>query len=327
LLFRDAGGRLIAHFPWRDQDLAAHLVATAESLVLEETVHLRQGSADGTSAPRSGGGSGGASVPSTQTESLRTTFPLTPDNVQLQSLTVLRDGSPYLIFTRPLASDATSAAGTIRPAQTQAGFFSSMRLRSHLQDVLHCPTAAQQQRRHQHELLRLLHGAHALARRRPGWPTMHLLIPRQMLDVRWTPLVLLRMFRRISAVEFAELKGLFREYARLWRWDGRREGFVAVGAAIDETGEAGVTRVSSDASTRARRHPSTSAVRVKRDFLEQTHAVLEQFAVDGGLSEQWQSEVMSRQASRQDEAVVDEGCAHRGYEYSIKAGTDTQSGD
>ncbi|KAI5307040.1 Guanine nucleotide-binding protein alpha-2 subunit [Ascosphaera pollenicola] len=237
IVFRDAQDHVVEHFPKQNQEFDCRLQLPEDQFILREVI---------TPAPVAAAheAEGKPAVMGLDDESgtLCTSFPFTPREIVLRSLFTFDDGSLYIVFY-------VTPDFTIKPLQKQNGFFSSMRLRSYLKDTL-------------------------LAEKRP-YDTMHVLIPRQIINIKWTPVVILKIFRKIRISEYHELRQMYYQYSREWNWTGQKEGGTV------------------------ERPPAGSLVDIKFDYLTRVRAVLQRFS-KGGLKESWKSEVLQSRKSDQE---------------------------
>lgn len=229
IVFRDVNDNVVEHFPKQNQEFDCRLQLSYDQFILREVI---------APAPiaKANRANGKAAVPGLNDDpgTLCTSFPFTPAEVVLRNMYTFDDGSLYLVFFFP-------PNFTIKPQQKQNGFFSSMRLRSFLKDLL-------------------------LVDSRP-YDTMHVLIPRQFINIKWTPIVLLKVFRKIRISEYHDLRQIYQQYSREWNWTGQKEGGTV------------------------ERPPAGRLIDIKFDYLTRYHAVMQRFAKDG-LRRNWRNEVL-----------------------------------
>ncbi|KAI5291699.1 hypothetical protein KEM54_001669 [Ascosphaera aggregata] len=235
VVFRGPEDNVVEHFPRHNQEFDCQLQPSKEQFVLREVITPQEVAEASKADEKPANGLD-------ETGSLTTSFPFTAANVLLRSLHTFEDGSLYLVFH-------IGPAFCIKPLQKQNGFFSSMRSRSPLKDRL-------------------------TAEGKP-YDTMHVLIPRQLIDPKWTSIVLLKVFRRLRNSDFHKLRQMYQQYARTWNWSGQKEGGTV------------------------ERPPSNASVDIKCNYLERYRGVLHHFA-KGGMKESWRQEVLRFGKSEQE---------------------------
>ncbi|KAI5310302.1 hypothetical protein KEM55_008773, partial [Ascosphaera atra] len=251
LIFRDAEGNVVVQMPVEHQEFDARLDAARETLTVEESVILLSMSAE----PKK--------QRSTDVESLVTAFEFTPGDIELRALHAFEDGALYAVFGIAQGKGKEEEKGLLGKAKAtmQDGFYAGLMLSSPLRDMLMPASEVTSEGRGEV-------GSGETQGTKYKFDSMHLLVPRHLLNTRWTAMSLLKTFHRIDTLEFQNLRESYGVYSRIWGWNGQKE-----------RGDLGglITH---------------AMVSVKQDYLRRFHDAIKRFGGDEkAMKEEWRQQV------------------------------------